>query len=48
MAKLTDFVSHVFDNIPGKKVVSGKFTGKAEAEKYIENAKDWLSNPLTL
>lgn len=32
---LTDFVSHVFDHLPNKRVSVAQFLGKVEAEKYI-------------
>ncbi len=37
---LTEFVSHVFDHIPGKNVQVGKFLGKIEAEGYIKQCSD--------
>lgn len=38
--RLTDFVSHVFDHLPGKNVKVGDFLGKGEAEKYINQCLD--------
>ena len=38
--KLTEFISHVFDHKVGKVVKVGRFLGKEEAEKYIEQCLD--------
>ncbi len=38
--KLTDFVSHVFDHIEGKKIRVGKFLDKEEAIKHIQLGRD--------
>jgi inorganic pyrophosphatase len=37
---LTEFVSHVFDHIEGKKVQAGAFLTKEAAEAEIEKSKD--------
>ncbi|MFC1617835.1 inorganic diphosphatase [Patescibacteria group bacterium] len=39
-AKLRDFVLHVFDLLPNKKVSVGKFLDKDTAIQYIEKCKD--------
>lgn len=38
--RLTDFVSHVFDHLPGKNVKVGNFLGKGAAESYINQCSD--------
>lgn len=38
--KLRDFVLHVFDHLPNKKVKVGNFFDKEAAIKYIEKCKD--------
>lgn len=40
VAKLTQFVLHVFDHRPGKVVTVERFLDKAEAEKYIAKCLD--------
>lgn len=37
---LRDFVSHVFDHLPNKKVRVGNFLGQSEALQYIEKCQD--------
>lgn len=39
-SKLTDFVSHVFDHKADKVVKVGRYLGKEDAEKYIEQCLD--------
>ena len=39
-AALTDFVMHVFDHLPDKKVSVGAFLGKNDAEAYIAKCQD--------
>lgn len=38
--KLRDFISHVFDHLPNKKVQVGNFLDKAAAMQHIEKCKD--------
>ena len=38
--KLRDFISHVFDHLPNKKVRVGDFLNKGTALQYIEKCKD--------
>lgn len=38
--KLRDFVSHIFDHLPNKKVRVGDFLDKEAALQYIEKCKD--------
>lgn len=38
--KLTDFVRHVFDHIPGKKIQAGEFLGADAASQHIEQYQD--------
>lgn len=38
--KLREFVSHVFDHLPNKKVRAGDFLDRDEALRYIEKCKD--------
>lgn len=40
---LTEFVSHVFDHIPGKKISVGNFLGSDAAHKYISSHQDKAS-----
>ena len=35
IAKLRDFISHVFDHIPGKSIALGNVLGRREAEAYV-------------
>lgn len=37
---LTEFVSHVFDHLPGKQIAAGKFLGREAALAYISRRKD--------
>jgi inorganic pyrophosphatase len=37
---LTDFVQHVFDHVPGKRVEVGKLLGRLEALEYCHRAGD--------
>lgn len=39
-AKLTEFVTHIFDNIRKNKTRVGRFLSKTAAIQYIENHKD--------
>jgi inorganic pyrophosphatase len=34
--KLIEFVSHVFDHMPGKQIIAGKFHGREAALNYLE------------
>jgi len=38
--KLTEFISHVFDDLPEKVVTPGRFLGKEEAEALIKRSLD--------
>ena len=38
--KLREFISHVFDHIPGKKVRAGNFLGRDAARDYIQRHGD--------
>jgi hypothetical protein len=37
---LSDFVSHVFDHLPNKKILVGNFLDQEETLRYIEKCKD--------
>jgi inorganic pyrophosphatase len=39
-ARLTDFVSHVFDHVEGKRIIVGRFLGRSEAEAHIRKCLD--------
>jgi hypothetical protein len=34
--KLIEFVSHVFDHMPGKQVIAGEFHGREAALNYLQ------------
>ena len=38
--ELSEFVSHVFDHIEGKKIRVGRFLGAEEAQPYIDLHRD--------
>lgn len=42
--RLTDFVLHVFDNIPGRAVRAGRFLGDSEAWALIERCRALASH----
>ena len=37
--RLTDFVSHVFDHVPGREVRAGRFLGEPDAWRRIEGCR---------
>jgi len=37
---LSEFVSHVFDHVPGKTIQAGRFRGKVVAVKYVSEHTD--------
>jgi inorganic pyrophosphatase len=37
---LTEFVTHVFDHIPGKSIQVGRFLGSGDASEYISSHRD--------
>jgi len=41
--KLSEFVSHVFDHLPDKKVKVGNFLDEKKAIEYIEKCRDTIS-----
>jgi inorganic pyrophosphatase len=45
MVTLTEFVSHVFDHIPGKSIKAGKFLGVQTALAHISSHRDSPSTP---
>jgi len=38
--EITDFISHVFDHISGKKIRIGEFLHSDEAQKYIKQCRN--------
>lgn len=38
--KLRDFIGHVFDHVPNKKIQVGEFLNQDEAFRYIEKCRD--------